>query len=417
MSAFGTPARSSNLPDFPELPGAPARQWLTLTGRRTVLVVAHTVTYVKRLLDVVTLLESDFRVQVVFTVPPHELSDGTVRYLRGSGSAVLPWEEATRTSFDLAVAAGPRAMDRVRARVVLLPHGACFLKRFAAAAGSPVFGLRREDLLPGGRPPAAVVLAHEDDRAALARSCPEALPVAHVVGDPAHDRILASLPRRDAYRRALGLHAGRRLIAVTSTWGPESSFARFETLLPRLVHELRDDLHRVVVLVHPNVWSGHGARQVRAWLASWTERGVGVLPPDMDWRPVLCAADLIVGDHGSVTLYGTLTEAPILLTGTADDETNPDSPAAELALLAPALSPFHPLTRQFAYASAEYRRPAYEAVAARITSEPGRFHRNMRALLYRLLGLGQPAHAPLGGPLPVPDASLIWPSAGREVPA
>jgi hypothetical protein len=137
----------------------------------------------------------------------------------------------------------------------------------------------------------------------------------------------------------------------------------------------------------------------------------------MDWRPVLCAADFIVGDHGSVTLYGTLTEAPILLTGTADDETNPDSPAAELALLAPALSPFHPLTGQFAYASAEYRRPAYEAVAARITSEPGRFHRNMRALLYRLLGLGQPAHAPLDGPLPAPDASLIWPSAGREVPA
>ncbi|WP_326574670.1 hypothetical protein OG889_06590 [Streptomyces sp. NBC_00481] len=414
MSAFGTPAQSSRLP---RIHGAPARQWLTLTGRRTVLVVAHTVTYVKRLLDVVALLESDFRIQVVFTVPPHELSDGTVRYLRRSGSVVLPWKEAARTEFDLAVAAGPRVMERVRARVVLLPHGACFLKRFAGAPDSAVFGLRREDLCPGGEPPAAVVLAHEADRDALARSCPEALPVAHVVGDPAHDRIAASLPERDAYRRALGLHGGRRLVAVTSTWGPESAFARFETLLPRLVHELRDDSHRLVALVHPNVWSGHGSRQVRAWLASWTERGLGVVPPDMDWRPVLCAADLVVGDHGSVTLYSTLTQAPILLAGAAESETNPASPAADLALLAPALSPFHPLTGQFAYATAEYRRPAYERIAGRITSQPGRFNRNMRALLYRLLGLGQPAHAPATRPLPAPDASRIWPGAGMGVSA
>ncbi|MDX2824031.1 hypothetical protein PV416_23755 [Streptomyces ipomoeae] len=414
MSAFSAPARSARLSESTD---TPARQWLTLTGRRTVLVVAHTVTYVKRLLDVVSLLESDFRIQVVFTVPPHELSDGTEQYLRRSGGVVLPWKEAARTDFDLAIAAGPRAMDRVRARVVLLPHGACFLKRFAGAAGSPVFGLRREDLVPGGKLPAAVVLAHEADRDALARSCPEALPVAHVIGDPAHDRITTSLPERDSYRRALGLREGQRLIAVTSTWGPESSFARFETLLPRLIDELRADIHRLVVLVHPNVWSGHGSRQVRAWLASWTERGLGVVPPDMDWRPVLCAADLVIGDHGSVTLYATLTEAPIILAGGSESETNPVSPAAELALLAPALSPFHPLTGQFAYAAAEYHRPAYEAVAARITSEPGRFNRGMRALLYRLLGLGQPAHDPLARPLPPPDATLIWPGSDLEVPA
>ncbi|MGW0705333.1 hypothetical protein ACWD4G_05070 [Streptomyces sp. NPDC002643] len=414
MSAFSTPARSARLAEFP---GTPARQWLTLTGRRTVLVVAHTVTYVKRLLDVVALLESDFRIQVVFTVPPHELGDGTERYVRRSGGVVLPWEEAVRTDFDLAVAAGPRAMDRVRARMVLLPHGARFLKRFAGMAASPVFGLRREDLLPGGKRPAAVVLAHEDDRDALARSCPEALPVAHVVGDPARDLIAASLPERDAYRRALGLRAGQRLIAVTSTWGPESSFARFETLLPRLIDELRSDIHRLAVLVHPNVWSGHGSRQIRAWLAACMKRGLGVVPPDMDWRPVLCAADLVIGDHGSVTLYATLTGAPILLAGAAENETNPASPAADLALLAPTLSPFHPLTGQFAYAAAEYDRAAYEALAARISSEPGRFNRNIRALLYRLLGLGQPAHDPLPRPLPPPDPALIWPDAPLGVSA
>jgi hypothetical protein len=408
MSAFSTSAGSGR---------PPVRQWLTLTGRKTVLVVAHTVTYGKRLLDVVSLLESDLRVQVVFTVPPHELGDGAARFLRQSGSAVLPWEEAVRMDFDLALAAGPRAMEEVRAQVVLLPHGANFLKRLAGAADSQVLGLRREDVLLGGRVPAAVVLAHEDDLGELARTCPEALGAARVVGDPVRDRIAASLPGRDVYRRALGLDGGRELIAVTSTWGPGSAFARFEMLLPRLMDEARGTAQRLVVLVHPNVWSGHGSRQVRAWLASWAERGLGVVPPDMDWRSVLCAADLIIGDHGSVTLYGTLTRAPILLAAAADQEINPASPAAELAMLAPALSPFHPLSEQFAYAAAEYHRPAYEAVAARITSEPGRFNRNMRALLYRLLGLGQPAHDPVTSLLPVPDPRQVWSGAGMGVPA
>ncbi|MDT9686043.1 hypothetical protein RND61_28815 [Streptomyces sp. TRM76323] len=394
-----------------------ARQWLTLTGRKTVLVVAHTVTYGKRLLDVVPLLESDFRVQCVFTVPPHELGDGTARFLHEAGSAVVPWEEAVRTDFDLALAAGPRHMASVRARVVLLPHGANFVKRLRGTPGSEVLGLRRQDVLLDGEVPAAVVLAHRDDLAALGRSCPEAVPAASVVGDPARDRIVASLPHRDAYRASLGLGRDERLVAVTSTWGPGSAFARFDLLLPRLMDQVRGTGDRLVVLLHPNVWSGHGSRQVRAWLRCWAERGLGIVPPDMDWRPVLCAADLIVGDHGSVTLYATLTGAPILMAESPEQEINPASPAADLALLAPSLSPVHPLGEQFAYAEAEYSAPAYEALAARITSEPNRFDHNMRALLYRLLGLGRPAHAPLTRPLPPPSAARVWPHSDREATA
>ncbi|MGH4033103.1 hypothetical protein ACQB60_29675 [Actinomycetota bacterium Odt1-20B] len=376
------------------------------------LVVAHTVTYGKRLLDVVSLLEHDHRIQVVFTTPAHELGDGVTRFLQRAGSAVLPWADAVRTEFDLALAAGPRSVAEVQAPLVLLPHGANFVKRFRGVPGVQVCGLQPQDVMPGGRLPAAVVLAHRDDLDALARSCPAALPVARVVGDPVRDRIVAGLPHRDAYRRALGVGVEQQLLAVTSTWGPGSAFARFDMLLPRLMDLARGGGSRVVLLAHPNVWSGHGTRQVRAWLASWTGNGLGVVPPDMDWRSVLCAADLIVGDHGSVTLYGTLTGSPILLAACGEQELNPASPAADLSLLAPALSPWHPLADQLAYARAEYRRDAYEAVSARITSEPGRFNRNIRALLYQLVGLGQPAHAPLTPPPPVPDATRVWPGTG-----
>lgn len=398
-------------------PSATGREWLTLVGRKTVLVVVHTLVYGKRLLDTLSLLEADFRVQVVFTAPPHVFGDEVPRFLRQLGGAVLPWDEAVRMTFDLALAAGPRGVERISAPLLTLPHGAGYLKRLATGPHPGVAGLRRQDLAPGGRLPAAVAVPHHAELSVLERHCPEALPLAQVVGDSAHDRIVASLPARAAYRRALGLSDGEELVVVVSTWGTQSSFGRFETLLPRLMAELPAGRFRSVILVHPNVWSGHGSWQVRAWLARCARLGIAVLAPEADWRAVLVAADHIIGDHGSVTLYGTLTGAPILLASSPEREINPSSPAATLATTAPALSPAHPLVAQLEYAGAEYRPEEYARIAGRITSEPGRFNRNMRRLMYRLLRLGQPAHEPETVPLPEPPALEEWTRAGTGVPA
>lgn len=391
----------------------PVRQWSTLPERKRVLVVVQTVVYGQRLLDVIRLLESDLRIQVAFTVAPHTLGEGASRFVNGLGSPELPWEEAVRSEFDLALTAGSQGMDRLRAPVVRLPHGASHIKLAqppdsgGGARGGPRAavsnGLSRDSLTRGGRVvPAAVVLAHEEDRARLARSCPEALPVAQVVGDPCHDRIVAGLPHRERYRRALGLKPGQKLVVVTSTWGTGSSFGSIESLLPRLLGELPRRRYRTAVLVHPNVWARHGAWQMRAWLAGCRRRGIALVAPEEDWRAVLIAADVIIGDHGSVTLYGTLTGAPILLARFPQHEVNPATPAAALATTAPALSPAHPLVDQLEYATAEYRSEDYSVIASRITSQPGRFNRNMRRLMYRMLGIGQPAWVPPTEPVPWP---------------
>ncbi|KPI27557.1 MULTISPECIES: hypothetical protein [unclassified Streptomyces] len=393
------------------------REWRTLVERKLVLVVVHTLTYGKRLVEVLSLLEADFRVQVVFTAPPHVFGDEVPRFLEGLGGAVLPWDEAVRMRFDLALAAGPRGVEKISGPVIAMSHGAGYLKRLVSVRQPGVAGLRRQDLVPGGRLPAAVAVPHHAELADLERHCPEVLPLAHVVGDPVHDRIAASLPLRARYRRALGLADGEKLVVVVSTWGARSSFGRFEALLPRLAAELPAGRFRSVILVHPNVWSGHGSWQVRAWLARCAEPGTALVPPEADWRSVLIAADWIIGDHGSVTLYGTLTGAPILLAGSPDQEINPASPAATLAVTAPALSPAHPLVGQLQYTAAEYRREEYAAIASRITSEPGRFNRNMRRLMYRLMGLGRPAHEPMTVPLPEPPALDTWARGRREVPA
>ncbi|MFF3486526.1 hypothetical protein ACFYXC_25090 [Streptomyces sp. NPDC002701] len=398
-------------------PSVAEREWLTLTDRKTVLVVVHTLAYGKRLVDILSLLEADFRIQVVFTAPPHVFGDEVPSFLQRLGGPVLPWNEAVRMSFDLALAAGPRGVEEITAPLLTLPHGAGYLKRWSTGSHKGVAGLRRQDLAPGGRLPAAVAVPHHAELSVLEQHCPEALPLTHVVGDPAYDRIAASLPLRAAYRKALGLSDGQKLVVVVSTWGARSSFGRFEALLPRLMAELPAGRFRSAVLVHPNVWSGHGSWQVRAWLARCARLGVAVLAPEADWRPLLVAADHVIGDHGSVTLYSTLTKASIVLASSPEREINPFSPAAALALTAPALSPTHPLSDQLDYAAAEYRPAEYAVIAARITSEPGRFNRNMRRLMYRLLGLGQPAHEPETVPLPEPPALDAWTDVRREVPA
>jgi hypothetical protein len=389
--------------------------WLTVRDCKRVLVVVHTMTFAQRLREVFELLETDLRVQLVFTVAPHAFGSGTTEYLRSLGISTVPWEEALRAEFDLALAAGSRGVHELRAPVVRVSHGAGQIKLLtdvtALAPGEPrpPGMLSRRHLLHEGRlVPAAIVYAHDRDLEELSRSCPEALSVAHVAGDPCVDRILAGRPEREAYRRALGIEEGQRLVVVTSTWGPASTFGRLDSLLPQLLSQLSGDGYRVAMLVHPNVFAGHGTRQVHGWLSCCRDRGLAVVPPEADWQAPLIAADWIIGDHGSLTAYGTLTDATLLLTAGPRREVSARSPAALLSAVAPVVAPGYPLAEQLDYAAQLHRPGQYDHVAASLSSGGGRFHRRMRSLLYRLLGLGEPARPPLVAPPPPPPALTRW---------
>src|SRR5256885_1063441 len=91
----------------------------------------------------------------------------------------------------------------------------------------------------GGRViPAGGVWARDRWREGGARGCPPALDVAVVAGDICHDRLIASGPARNSYRRAFGVRPDQRLVLFTSTWGPHSLFARHEHHLPAMVRDL-----------------------------------------------------------------------------------------------------------------------------------------------------------------------------------
>ncbi len=389
--------------------GLDARRWVTRRDCKAVLVIVHTVTSGQRLLDTVRLVESDLRIQVVFTMAPDVFSNGVAQFISGLGAVSLPWPQATQQRFDLALTASLGSIHEIHAPLIVMPHGAGFnkfvtVREGARAVGDRVaYGLDPQRLLHDGAVlPAGIVLSHESELGRLGRTCPEALPVASVIGDSSYDRLVSGLPHRDSYRRALAVEPDQRLVVVSSTWGPQSLFGRWPNLLPRLIAELPRREYRIVVLLHPNVWFGHGVWQVRTWLADCLRHGLSLVPPEADWRAVLAAADWIIGDHGSATLYGTATGVPVVLAGFPRSGIDPASALAKLAAIAPRISRLGSLRGQLARIAAEVRPDHYRTVTEGITSAPGRFDRNMRHLIYRLLDLRQPATIPVTAPASVP---------------
>src|SRR5262249_51415815 len=157
-----------------------------------VLIVVHTIATCHRLLDVVDHIESDPRIQVVFTVAPDVFNHTVPHFLGELGACVVPWAQATRHRFDLALAASHGGLSELPAPLRAMPQGAGGgkLPRLRRTGGPllaqrAVSGLDGPRLTRDGRVLAsALILAHKYEREILRRQCPEALSVAVVAGDP-----------------------------------------------------------------------------------------------------------------------------------------------------------------------------------------------------------------------------------------
>jgi hypothetical protein len=372
--------------------------WRTMRPDRRVLLMAPTVTSVKRLLDIAWLLHGDLRVELFFTVPPNMLGRGTQAMLDGLGVPVVPWRAAAARRHDLAITTNLSGIADVDAPVLLFSHGASrnSLARPRGRGSIPVpaqvHAFSPSALIQNGMlVPAALPLAHEQELELLAADCPEALPVASIVGDPCYDRLVAGRRLREHYRAALGLRPGQRLVVATSTWRGNSLFASAPHLIDRLAESAAAPDYRTVLLLHPNIYAAHSEYQVRAWFADAVRRGLIIARAEEDWQPFLSAADYVVGDHGSVTLYAAAAGVPVLLGAYPDADVHPRSGAAALGALAPRLVASSPIRDQLEQAGEQYDAAAMAEVAGLISSEPGGFARLTRRLLYGMLGLGAPA--------------------------
>ncbi|MER7187149.1 hypothetical protein ABT404_48145 [Streptomyces hyaluromycini] len=406
--------------------GEDAERWITRTGCRRVLFVVHNVTSATRLLDVLPLFHSDFRVQLFATCTGSSpFLAGVPELLAAAELPVLPWEQARDTEFDLVIAASYGGeLASLRGKLAVLSHGVGYNKRLATPdtghrtpdtghrAQAPVFGLSPEWLLADGRPLAtATVLSHPEQLERLRSACPEAVPTAVLAGDPCYDRILAALPERARFRRALGVGPGQRLILVSSTWAPRSLFGgagdtETDDLLPwllsRLTAELPADEYRTVAILHPNIWFGHGPGQVRAWLSNAQQAGLDAVPPLDGWRQALIAADCVLGDHSSVTYYAASIGTPVLLGAFPEEDLDPLSPVAALGRTAPRLSRRYGLRAQLDQVIAAHDATRYKELAEQTSSAPEESAVLLRRLFYDLMGMPEPGHPALLDPLPLP---------------
>jgi hypothetical protein len=380
----------------------------TRTGCHTVLVVVPTLTAGTRLFDLIPLLEADYRVQVVFTVPhTADAWHGVEEYVRRQEGLVIPWSQAVQHSFDLVLAASHRHLHELRGPILLLPHGAGTLmsrqySRKAGAATLPSTGLDRELLTYRGRVlPAATVLTHDAELEALATLCPEAVPTAIVAGDLCWDRMVASMPLRSRYRHALGVAEGQQLITVSSTWSAQSAFGRLPGLCRRVLGEPSMSGVKVAAVLHPNIWTVHGRRQVVAWLSDCLSRGLLLMPPEEGWRATMIASDWVLGDHGSTTAYAAGIGCPVTLAAYPDDNIRAASLADTVRSFAPSLRRDLPLPEQ-ARDALKFRNSLRGAVSAAISSRQGSAAAILRTAMYRLLNIPEPVCGVVAAPVPAP---------------
>ncbi|QTZ94984.1 hypothetical protein [Streptomyces auratus] len=385
-------------------------RWNTVPEDAQVLGVARTLTSATRLMDVMRLLRPEDGIAVSYTVNPGSVfADGLADYFNGLGARVLSWREATRQRFDLAVACAVHpSMRQLDAPLMVMPHGAGYNRLVTESTGDPgaPAGLSRRELMRGGRVlPAAIGVSHEEQIARLARTCPQAVPVAHLIGDYCWDRIEQSRPRRDLYRARLGVGQGRRLVVVNSTWSEHSLLGRHPDLPAKLVTALPADEFAVALVLHPNVWARHSRHRVHQRLARAMDAGLLVLPPEEGWRAALIASDWVVGDHGSTTFYSAALHRVLLLAATGLDELDPASPTAALSRAAPRLDPDGDLLAQLLAAAEQHSPQRLQAPVDGQLEARGEAGRRLQEVMYPFLAhrnITLPADPPVPDPVPEP---------------
>ena len=397
--------------------GEGSTPYVSVPFTRTVLVVARTVTTTVWLLDFLEeVFGDDSRVQLLFAVEdeaPSVYHEAARVLLKDVGVPVLPWAQACATNFDLAVCSTQNgSLEHLRSPLFITPHGPGFGKPASVRPGGAVPVPVREGWRDQSVPATTVVLSHPE-QAALFTGAPDGVRLL-VAGDPAYDRLSASAPRRSRYRRAFDLKLGQRLVVCSSTWGPGAQLGAIPDLAVRLAGELPVDEYRIAMIIHPNIWFGHGPWQVRAWLRAAREAGVVLVPPRGDeWRAAILACDLVVADHGSVGFYAVAIGRPLLRASFAEQYLRSDAPLAKIAQIAPELSLNRALRSQLEEAIDEHDPAHYRDLVDRMFAQPGESVRIMRDAIYQMIGLDPQGPSPRV--LAVTDPHIDMPPVGSHI--
>ncbi|RSM49135.1 hypothetical protein DMA12_05335 [Amycolatopsis balhimycina DSM 5908] len=389
----------------------------TLRAAYSVLVVVRTFTTVDRLRTILETLFPD-AFEVKFTVERGSVfADRLVEYLRELEFEVLDMRRARRMKFDVILAAhATAALGKLNGPVIVCPHGAGYNRRVRKSSGCDrvATGLVESQLTTrfGRVIPEVVFVSHEEQRERLRKSSPKAAERAIVLGDPVLDRIFASEARRERYRRQFGVGADQKLVVVTSTWGPYGTVGCEASLPKRLLAQLPADEYKVLLIMHPNIWSGHSPALIKLYLREELDSGLVIVPPRSPWEAGLIAADLVIGDHSSLSIYAAALGRRFLLAADGSPELVPGSPLERLCAEAPRLDPAGDLLEQIEGHLWSVPRRSGTEIADLMFQERGRSWHIFRSVVRKVVGLPELAVPPRVTPVDDPR-----PATGREVTA
>lgn len=277
----------------------------TVRFEKLVLLIIRADYIFSRLEEVCSAIFADTRIQCVFTIPePKSIVDRSLDlYLKDAGCILLPWNIALTKKFDLAIAASPNGdFEKIDAPLLLFQHGPALGK--SGAYDSTLKAINR---LKTREYPTYIC---EPTSKGEITDLPANIKTVYV-GDPVFDKILYSEKYREEYRAALNCNT-QKLVIITSTWGPNSLLSNIRTIAEDLLRELPYTEYRVAMILHPYIWAAHGEWQIKTWFKKELYAGLNIVPHEIGWEAAIIAADIVIGDYGSVTNYGASIGKPVL---------------------------------------------------------------------------------------------------------
>jgi hypothetical protein len=378
------------------------REQETRRVEKYLLIVVRTYASLDRVMELQHLLKAEPGIAVKFTVQRgSKFSRALTARLMDEGAHVLSWREAKRQRWDAILTAyAHRRLAQLRGPLFCIPHGVGYnRRRFASTKDNSSVGLSRYEHVSNGRVFAARIgLSNEEQRSRLFE---EARDRAVVIGDFVLDKLRASRVLRTEIREALGV-GSRRLVVVTSTWGSCSALRAQAGLIKRLLARLPADEYAIALVLHPNVWHGESPLEIRTQFGDEIDSGL-LLVEHHTWQAPLVAADLVIGDHGSVTGYAVGLDLPVLLAANGADEMDPGSPVHALHTALPRLCPRSDLRTQIEHAISDHEPGRWTSFTDRIFGLPGEGLRATLAVLFELMKLPAPAKDPRPKRVRIPE--------------
>ncbi|MGW4109728.1 hypothetical protein ACWEFJ_02500 [Actinosynnema sp. NPDC004786] len=374
--------------------------------RPRLLLVARNLTSLNRIGTVLlTLMGTPWSIDAVID-EGSKYADGLEERLRGLHFRRIDWEQARAIRWDAILAAHVNGrLAELQGPMLVVAHGAGYNRRLFSSTHDETVsaGLSCHELLAGGKVFARVIgLSHEEQRARL---CFAARSRAKEIGDPLFDQMVSSRGRRKRYRKILGVGDERCLVVISSTWNDHSLMATREDLVRRLVAELPRDRFQVVLVLHVNIWAERTRAAIEVAYGKELAAGMLIIAPDDSWQAAVIAADVLIGDHGSVVFYAGSLGVPLLLAADGSTEVDPASPIAALRDEADRLDVSADLRVQIESAMRRRDENRFAAAVNRMFGNQGRSWGTLRDTLHDLAGIAPPDGEPLM--VPIPDPSPI----------